>query len=94
MAYKTSTGRTNYQGSGSNYGRGFGRGRGNYYNRGRGCGFNPDTPKVRGKCEALGSDVYSIGNAGKAEKYTKTTEAIMNYIQGNFNGGNNVKEAL
>ena len=40
MADKSSTGRTSYQGRGSNPKRGFGRCRGNLYGRGRGRGFN------------------------------------------------------
>ena len=92
MADKTPGFWTSYQGRGGNSGRGFGRGRGNSYVRGR--GFNPTKLKVRGKCEALGSDVYYIWDARQADKYTKTTEAILNYIQGNFNEGKNVKEAL
>ena len=92
MADKISTVRTSYQGRGSNYGRGFGRGCDNLYGKGRGRGFNPTKPRVRGKCEALGSGVYLIGYAQQADKYTKTTLAILNYIQGNFDEGNNVKE--
>ena len=94
MAYKTSSGQTRYQGCGINTKRGFGRGFGNTYSRGQVHGFNMAKPKVKWKFEALGSDVYLIGYAQQAERYTKTTEAILNYIQGNSNEGNNVKEAL
>ena len=92
MADKTSEGRTRYQGRGINSGRGFIRGRGNTYSRGQGRGFNPTKPKVQGKCEALWSDVYSIGDVRQAERYTNKTETILNYTQGNFNEGNDVKE--
>ena len=51
-------------------------------------------PKVRGKCEDLGRDVYSIGDARKGNKYTKRMEAILNYIQVNFTKGNYVKKVL
>ena len=78
MADKTSTGQTIYQGRVSNSRKGFGRGRGNSYGRGQGCGFNTTKPKVRGKCEALGSNIYLIGYAQKSDKYTKTTEVILN----------------
>ena len=83
-----------YQGWVSNSRIGSGRGRGNLYGRGRGCGFNPTKPKVQGKFEALVSYVYLIGYARQSDNYTKTTEAIINYIQGNFNEGNDVKELL
>ena len=63
MEYKTSTGWASYQGRGSNSGRGFGRGHGNTYSRGQGRGFNPPKSNVWGKFEALGSDVYLIGDA-------------------------------
>ena len=64
------------------------------YGRGRGPGFNLMKLKVWGECEALGSDVYYIVYSRKSDKYTKTAEAILNYIQGNFNKGNDLKEAL
>ena len=78
-------GQASYQGRGSNPRRGFGRGHGNLYDRGRGRGFNTTKPKVRGKCEALGSDVYLNGDAKEAYKYTKMMESTPNYIKGNFN---------
>ena len=94
MEDKTSTGWNIYQESCSNFGRGLDRGHGKLYGRGQGRGFNPTKPKVWGKCEALGSDVYSIRDARQAEKYTKMTEATLNYIQVNFNKGKNAKETL
>ena len=83
MTDKTSTSRTSYQGCGSNYGRGFVRGHGKLYGRGQGHWFNNTKPKVWGKCDPLGSDAYYIWDAIQAGKYTKTKEAILNYIQGN-----------
>ena len=91
MSDKTSRGRTSFQGRGGNSGRGFGKVRGNLYSRGWCRGFNLTKPKVQGECEALVSDVYSVGDTQQADKYIKTTEAILNYIQGNFNKGNDVK---
>ena len=60
MADKTSTGRTSYQVHVSNSGRVFVWGHVNLYPGGLGCGFNTPKPKVRGKYEALGSEVYLI----------------------------------
>ena len=94
MEDTTSRGRTCYQRRGSNTRRGFGRSCSNSYNRGQGCGFNSTKPQVRGKCEALGSDIYSIGDPRQDYKYTKMTEAILNHIQGSSNKENYVKEAL
>ena len=94
MADKTSTCWTIYKGCGSNPGRGFNRDRGNLCGRGQGRGFNLTKTKVREKFEDLGSGVYLIGDAWQPDKQTKTTEVILNYIQGNFKGGNNVKESF
>ena len=80
-----------YQVSGSNAEWGFGRGRGNSYRRGQGRGFKLTKPNVWLKCETLGSDAYSIGDAQQSDKYTKMTEAILIQIQGNFNERNDVK---
>ena len=91
---KTSTGRTRYQGCGITAEREFNGGPVNLYRRGQGRGFNPTKPKVQGKFEALVIYVYLIGYARQSDNYTKTTEAIINYIQGNFNEGNDVKELL
>ena len=63
MEDKISTVRMSYQGRGSNCGRIFGIGRGNSYGRGQGRVFNSTKQKVQGKCEALGSDLYSIEDA-------------------------------
>ena len=75
MTDKTSTGQTSYQGCGSDFGRGLGRGSGNVYGRGWGCGFNPTKLEVWGKCEDLGSDVYSIIDVIQEEKYTIVASA-------------------
>ena len=94
MPDKTSTGLTIYQGSGINSVKIFVRGLVHLYGIGQGQRFNPTKPKFRGKCEALGSDVYLIVDAQQADKYTKIMESILNYIQCNFNKGNYVKQAL
>ena len=52
------------------------------------------TTSLKGECEALGDNMYSIGDTRQADKYTKTTEVILNYIQANYTEGNDVKEAL
>ena len=85
MADKTSGVRTRYKEHGSKSRRGFGRGGQNSYSRGRGSGFNLTKPKVWGKREALGSNVYSIRDARESNKYTKKIEVILNHIQVNFN---------
>ena len=85
-----------YQGRGNNTRRGCVRSRSYSYGRGigRGCGFNSTEPEVRRKCEALGRDIYSIGDTQQEHKYTKITEAILNHSQISFNEVNNVKEVL
>ena len=83
-----------YQGSGSNVRRGLVIVIGNWYVRVEGRGFNPTKTKFRLKCEALGGNLYSIGDAQQANRYTKTMEVILKYIQGNFNKGNDVNKAL
>jgi len=50
--------------------------------------------KKRGECIELGENVYFIGEARQADNYTKVTEAILNYIQRTYTGGNDVKYAL
>ena len=80
-----------YQGSGSNYWILFRRGRGNLYGRGQDHGFNTTKPKVREKYKGLNSDVYSIRDPKQADKYNKTTEAILINMQRNFNKGDTVK---
>ena len=81
MADTTSGSLTSYQGHHSNTRRGFIRSCGKPYGRGqgRGCVFNSIKPKVQGKCEALGSDIYFIGDPRQEEKYTKMTEVILNH---------------
>ena len=69
MEDKTPTGQTSYQGRGSNLERRFSRGCGDFYGRDWGCEFNPTKPKVRGKFEALGSDMYSIGDSWQVKKH-------------------------
>ena len=94
MTDTTWGGRTRYQGYVSNIGKGFVRGRGNSYGRGQGCGFNFMKQKVWGKCEALGSDIYLIGNALQADNNIKTREVTLNHIHGNQSEGKDVKEEL
>ena len=63
MTNITSGGPTSYQERVSNTGRIFFRSSGNSYGRFRGRGFNLKKPKVRGKCESLGSNMYLISDA-------------------------------
>ena len=94
MEDKRSTGRMIYQGHGSNSGIWLFIGRGHLYRRGQGSKFNPTKPNVWVKCEYLIRNVYSIIDAWQADKYTKTMEAILNYVQDNFTKGNYVKKSL
>ena len=48
----------------------------------------------KGAIEALLDNTYIIGDARQADKSTKTTEAIMAYIQTNFDRGQDVVRAL
>src|SRR5512135_702904 len=48
----------------------------------------------KGAIEALLDNTYIIGDAKQADKSTKTTEAIMAYIQTNFDRGQDVVRAL
>ena len=94
MADTSSGGRTRYQVRGDNTIRRFGIIRSNSYRKVWGHGFNSTKPKVRRIFEALGSNLYSIEYPQKADKYTKTTEAILNHIKGSINEGNDAEEAL
>ena len=91
MTNIASGGPTSYQERVSNTGRIFFRSSGNSYGRVRCRGFNLTKPKVRRKCEALGSNIYLIGDTQQVDKYNKTTEEILNHIQVIFNKGNYVK---
>jgi hypothetical protein len=48
----------------------------------------------RGAIEELKDNVYIVGDARQADKYTKTTEAILSYIQTNYNEGQDVVQGL
>ena len=50
-------------------------------------------PKRKGDCEALGENVFFIGDARQADNYMKVTENILNYIQSNYTNGFDVKTA-
>ena len=87
MADKISTVPSSYQGRGGNSKIWFGRDRDKIHGRDQVHyhGFNLIKPKVWGKCKSLWSNVYLIGDAQQADKYTKTTKGILNYIKGSFN---------
>ena len=83
----------------NNQGRG---GRNNQSNRtgGRGRGnrnYNSsqrNSSNLKGVCEELKDNVYTVGDARQADRYTKTTEQIVNYIQRTYDEGQDVKDAL
>ena len=70
--------------------------KGNYKNHRYGGKKNNSQYKGKrtGKCANLGEHIYFIGEARQADNYTKTTEAILNYIQRTYNGGSDIKTAL
>ena len=53
-----------------------------------------NTSNLKGACEDLKDNVYTIGDAKQADRYTKTTESIVNYIQRTYDEGQDVKDAL
>lgn len=81
-------------------GRG-GRGRGNSSrNAGRGRGNNSRSndkfkkSTLVGACEDLKDNVYTVGDAKQADRFTKTTEQIANYIQRTYEDGQDVKDSI
>ena len=90
-------GRGNRDGStGRQQGRGRGHGRYSGRNNNRTSRFQSAAKKQgpKGECDELKDNIYSIGDVRQADKYTKTTEAILNYILKNYNNGSDVKKAL
>jgi hypothetical protein len=70
---------------------------------GRGRGRRPkyeggqpkyQTTGPRGAIEELKDNIYIVGDARQADKYNKTTEAILSYIQTNYTEGQDVVEGL
>jgi hypothetical protein len=57
-------------------------------------GSKPQNTGPKGAIEALHDHTYIVGDARQADKYNKTTEAIMAYIQTNFDRGQDVVIAL
>ena len=80
-------------------GRGYGRGQSG---RGRGRGSRPynsvfgqrNYSNLKGACEELKDNVYTVGDAKQADRFTKTTENIVNYIQRTYEEGQDVMDAL
>ena len=80
-------------------GRGYGRGQSG---RGRGRGSRPYNStfgqkyygNLKGACEELKDNVYTVGDAKQADRFTKTTENIVNYIQRTYDEGQDVMDAL
>src|SRR5512135_1675242 len=68
-----------------------GRGRGNKprFDRGQKPQYAP-----RGAIEELRDNVYIVGDVRQAHKFTKTTEAILAYIQATYDGGMDVVDGL
>ena len=87
----------------NNAGRGRGRpGRGNQ-GRGRSNNGRSNNNNNRNKkkltlpddaVKELGENIYIINQSGQADKYVKTTEAILNYVQKNYKYGDDIKKAL
>ena len=84
--------RNNHQ-SGRNAGRGGGNNRNSNNSNPRKNGQR-NTSNLKGACEDLKDNVYTIGDAKQADRYTKTTESIVNYIQRTYDEGQDVKDAL
>ena len=84
---------------GRGYDRGFGRGQSG---RGRGRGSRPysnifgqrNYSNLKGACEELKEHVYTIGDAKQGDRFTKTTEQIVDYIQRTYDEGQDVVDAL
>ena len=69
---------------------GRGRGNRNYTNNYNQKRYN----SFKGACEELQDSVYTVGDNRQADRYTKTTENIVNYIQRTYEDGQDVKDAL
>ena len=89
--------------SSNNQGRGRGRpgrggqGRGRSNNNRRNNNSNSNKKKLTLPDDAvkeLGENIYVINQSGQADKYVKTTEAILNYIQKNYKYGDDIRKAL
>ena len=73
-----------------------GRGRSVKFNK-QGNNNNKSNSKFKLPDDAekeLGENIYVINNPGQADKYIKTTEAIINYIQKTYKNGDDLKKAL
>ena len=68
----------------SSKGNGGGQGKSNWNNPNR----------FKGACEELKDHVYTVGDAKQSDRYTKTTERILDYILGNFDQGCDVRTSL
>ena len=73
-------------------GRG-GRGRGNQ-NRRRGDATKKKLVLPDDAVTELGENIYVINQPGQADKFIKTTEEILNYIQKTYKHGEDLKKAL
>ena len=71
-----------------------GRGGGHGFNRNTNYNNNRNFLNLKGACEELKDCVYTVGDARQADRYSKTTERIVNYIQTNYEQGQDVKDAL
>ena len=85
----------------TNTGRGRGRsGNGNrsYNRQGRGRNANQKHKKKivlpDDAVAELGDNIYVINQAGQADKFVKTTETILNYVQKTYKNGEDMREAL
>ena len=86
-------GRGRGRSSGGRGQRGAGR-RGHSQNQGRGQVNKKKLILPDDAEKELGDNIYIINHSGQADKYVKTTEAILNYIQKTYKNGEDLKKAL
>ena len=53
-----------------------------------------ETIKFMGMCKVLSDYVYACSGSGQAEKYTKTTEKISEYVRSEYTMGSNIRTAI
>ena len=85
------------RGNRSGRGRSYGNNNNNNNNKNNKKKSNDDKNKIKIPEEALkelGQNVYVIGKANQADKFVKTTEAIINYIRANYKRSEDIVKAL
>jgi len=76
----------------SNRGRG-GRGRSGRWNNAQSTKTKKTSVPEDAESE-LGDNIYLINQSNQADKFVKTTEAILTYIQKTYKSGEDIKKAL